>query len=192
LTLTGRTQRRVERLAAEVARRGDAVKAIARDPAVDDELKRLTAEADAYRREGDPTKLQAVSARLAGLDARLRDEYTVTVVQGAGRKSAVDRYFKESKGGVAYYLIVEAKRPDGSLVTRRIHNDETGKDKDVTTWAERVPKEVYDRLAKDKREDGVLNETTFAVKKRGEAVEVVTMPGADGQPLRRLGQITEW
>jgi hypothetical protein len=89
-------------------------------------------------------------------------------------------------------LIVEARTSDGTALKRRVHNIETGKDKEVTKWAERVPKEVYDRLARDKKEDGVLNETTFAVKRRGEAEEQVTMPGADGKPLTRLGQITEW
>src|SRR5262249_59048759 len=122
------------------------------------------------------------------------DEYTVTVASPVGGRSAVRRRFRDKDGGrvSGYYLIVQAKRPNGTVLTRRVHDDEKDQDKDVTTWAERVPEEVYRRLAKDQTEDGILNETTFAVKQRGEPDEVITMPGPDGRPLRRLGQITEW
>ena len=77
-------------------------------------------------------------------------------------------------------------------MTRQIHDIETGKNVDATTWGERVPKEVYDRLGADKRADGILNETGFAVKRKGFSEETVTMPGVDGKPLKRAGQITRW
>jgi hypothetical protein len=194
MTVTGRTHQRVERLAAEVARREAAIRALARDPSVNAEVTRLAVEAQTYRRQDDPQKLETVRAALAALESRLGDEYTVTVASPVGGRSAVQRLFRDRDGQrvSGYYLIVQAKRPDGTVLTRRVHDDEADKDKDVTTWAERVPKEVFDRLAKDKRDDGILNETTFAVKKRGEPDEVITMPGPDGQPLRRQGQITEW
>jgi hypothetical protein len=194
MTVTGRTHRQVETLASEVTRRRDAIRALARDPAASSDADRLAAEADVFVKQDDPTKLAALTASLSGLEARLRDEYAVNVVSGAGHKSAVDRYFTDRDGRrvSGYYLIVEAKRPDGTLVSRRVHNAETGRDEEVTTWAERVPKEVYDRLAHDKRSDGVLDETAFAIKRRGFTDEQITMPGADGRPLSRLGQITKW
>jgi hypothetical protein len=194
LTVTGRTHQRVERLAAEITRREASIHALARDPSVNEQATKLAAEAKTYRQQGDPQKLETVRAALEGLESRLGDEYTVSVASPVSGRSAVQRLYHDKEGEKVsgYYLLVQAKRSDGTVLTRRIHDDEKNKDKDVTIWGERVPREVFDRLARDKKEDGILNETTFAVKKRGEPDEVITMPGADSQPLRRLGQITEW
>jgi hypothetical protein len=139
-------------------------------------------------------RLESIRTTITDLEERQRDEYTVSVVSAPGRQSGFERYFTDREGSrvSGYYLIVEAKKPDGTVVPRRIHNRETGRDEQVTTWAERVPKPVYDRLAKDKREDGILDETTFAVKHRGFADEQITMPGPDGKPLTRMGEITKW
>jgi hypothetical protein len=194
LTVTGRAHRQAEALARQIAKSRDAIQANVQDPGIANELARLATEADVYRKQDDPKKLESVRATLANLEARLRDEYHVSVVSEPGRKSGIDRYFTDRDGRrvSGYYVIVEARKPDGTVVRRRIHNSESGRDEDVTTWAERVPKEVYDRLAKDKKEDGILNETAFAVKRRGFADEEITMPGPDGRPLTRTGQITKW
>jgi hypothetical protein len=194
LSSAGRTRRQVETLTKDVARRSESIRALARDPVATVRLADLDSQADAYRHRGDPAALRKVDDALAALEARLGEEYTVSVLHGVGQQSAVDRYFTDKNGerSPGYYLIVEARRPDGSLLKRRIRNSETEAESEVMTWAERVPKEVYDRLARDKREDGVLNETAFAVKARGHAEEEVVMPGPDGKPLKRLGQITKW
>ena len=75
---------------------------------------------------------------------------------------------------------------------RSIESSETRKTSFIDSWAEQVPKEVYDRIAADKKADGILNETLFSVKKRGFRDEEIRIEGADGKPLTRLGQITEW
>ena len=197
LSARGRAHRQVESLAAGVARRAAAIRAVAQDPEVPAELARLTAEADTYRSQVDPKKLRALDARLADLETRLGEEYTVSVVfdlRDPKKKSGIDRLTVVGGQEVTgYYLIVQARRADGTILKRRVHDNESGQDRDVSTWGEQVPKAVYERLAIDKKLDGILNETTFAVKKRGQAGEEVVMPGPDGQqPLRRLGQITEW
>jgi Family of unknown function (DUF6384) len=191
-TVTGRAQKRVAALNRDITKRAGSIQAVAQDESIRTELERLTSEAAAYRKQDDEAKLRTVDATLADLDKRLREEYTV-VVQAKG-KSAIIRAFKDEQGKrvSGHYLIVEAKTADGRVLTRRIHEIESGKDENVTTWAELVPKEVYDRLAEDKRSDGILNETEFAVKRRGFPEETVTMPGVDGRPLTRAGQITKW
>jgi hypothetical protein len=193
----GRTHRQVDALASTIATRASSIKAISSDPAVTAELGQLETEAATYRGNAEPEKLRQVDSALAALEARLLEVYTVSVVfdpKDRTRKSGIDRYYHDTGGTrrPGYYLIVEAKAPDGTIVKRKIHNHENGRDKEVTTWAEQVPKEVFDRLARDKKEDGILNETTFAIKRRGRPSEDVVIPGSDGKPLNRLGQITEW
>lgn len=119
--------------------------------------------------------------------------YEVRIVNGANQ-SGVDRYFTDEEGTrqPAYYLIVQAIAPDGEPLPRRIRNAETGQIETVTTWAERVPAAVYERIRADKQRDGVLDETLFAVKRAGTTELDVVLSGEDGSPIQRGGQITEW
>ena len=73
-----------------------------------------------------------------------------------------------------------------------IRNRETDKMEQVERWGEQVPESVFNRLAADKRADGVLDEKLFSIKRRGQAEETMALPGDDGQPLQRRGQITSW
>ncbi len=186
--------KRVDDLGAEVDTLSRGMRAVAREPAVTTELDRLAAEAEAYRTGGDPARLEGVRDQLARLEKRVRAEYTISVVSSAGERSAIKRAYTDAAGKrlSGYYLIVQAKDADGSPVNRRVHNSETGKDEEVRRWAERVPEEVYNRLAKDKKEDGILNETAFGAKRKGFLDEEVTIPGSDGRPLTRTAQITTW
>ena len=55
-----------------------------------------------------------------------------------------------------------------------------------------MPHAVYQRLAIDKQSDGVLDETAFARKERGQRDLTIIMLDENGQPLVRLGQVTTW
>jgi hypothetical protein len=194
MTAQGRNLRRVESLSASVTRLGDDVRALAKDKAVTSEVAELTSEADVYLKKGDAAGLDAVRKNLVELEKHLGEAYTINVVSGANHRSAARRDYSDHEGKrlAGYYLIVEARAPDGTVLKRRIHDDESDTYKEVTTWAERVPEAVYERLKKDKLKNGTLNETAFAVKRKGVADEEITMPGPDGKPLARLGRITKW
>ncbi|MGE3819435.1 MAG: DUF6384 family protein [Isosphaeraceae bacterium] len=193
-TVTGRERQRLERLVGEVARHTERVRGLSTDSTANATLARLAREAEVLQSQGDLDRLAQVSAELADLEQRLREEYTVSVIAQPGKKSGIDRYFTDADGKrvSGYYLIVEAKTPQGEILSRRVHNAESGTEADVTVWAERVPKAVYDRLVADKKSDGILNETTYAIKRPGSFEEEVVMKDSDGSPLRRLGQITAW
>ena len=135
-----------------------------------------------------------VYEKLASLESRLNEEYTLTVVSGENQQSATRRDFEDDDGTrvSGYYLVVQALDSNGKPLKREILNREKNERKTVETWAELVPKEVYDRLATDKKEDGVLNETVFGRKIRGELDLKIEIKGADNQPIERTGQITNW
>jgi len=120
--------------------------------------------------------------------------YEVRIVSGADRQSGIDRYFTDEQGTrqPAYYLIVQAVTPDGEILPRRIRNAETGQIETVTTWGERVPAAVYERIKSDKQIDGVLDETPFAVKRAGTTELEIVLPDETNTPISRGGQITDW
>ena len=172
----------------------DRVRAVARDASVTQELERLAGELDVARKQFDVKSLAELGQHITGLLGQLNEAYEVHIVSGPSDKSGIDRYFEDEQGQrlSGYYVIVAARDADGQPVTRSIRNAETGQFEQVQRWAERVPKEVYDRIKSDKKADGVLDETLFAVKQRGFQLDEIKLVGPAGQPLSRLGQITKW
>lgn len=124
----------------------------------------------------------------------LTEAFEVRIVSGTGQQSGIDRYFTDDAGtrAPAFYVIVQAMTPDGQLLSRPIRNAETGQWETVSTWAERVPADVYERIRADKQADGVLDETLFAVKRPGSIDWDMVLRGPDGQPIARGSQLTRW
>ena len=89
-----------------------------------------------------------------------------------------------------HYLIVEARDRLGRVLLRSVTDAETGRTERVRTWAELVPGDVFERIKADKQADGILDETLFAVKKRGQLTPQVVIPGIDANSPRR--QLTHW
>ncbi len=71
-------------------------------------------------------------------------------------------------------------------------NAETQKTETVISWGEQVPQAVYERIRDDKKGDGILNETRFALKRRGQLTPEIVIQDAGGQPIVRKSQITKW
>jgi hypothetical protein len=194
LSPTGRARRQLASLSSAVDRSRETIRATTDDPEALAELERLDREAELYEGQADRGQLETVRAAMADLEGKLNGEYTVRIVSRPGERSAVVRHKPATEGGgiSGYYLFVEAVAPDGTVLPRRISNAEEGTVAEVTQWAERVPSEVYERIRRDKQQDGIVDENVFAVKRKGRLDEEVTLPGPDGQPLERLGQITQW
>ena len=126
--------------------------------------------------------------------ARLAESYEIHVLSRAGKKSGIDRYYLDDSGKrvSGYYLILEARDAEGKVLKRKIRSREDGSVKKVASWAERVPEKVYQRVAEDKREDGVVDDSLYARKKSGVQEEEVVMRDSSGEPLQRMGQIHSW
>ncbi len=185
---------RAAELAQSVRDMSDRIRAVARDAGIPQEIDRLLGELDVAQRQADVKSLTELKQRTTALLDQLNEAYEVRIVSGANEQSGVDRYLPESQGkGISgYYVVVEARDAAGRVLPRRIRNAEEDRLEQVTRWAERVPKEVFDRIKADKKADGLLDETLFAVKQRGYQNEEVKLVGSDNQPLSRLGQITKW
>ena len=73
----------------------------------------------------------------------------------------------------------------GSRLALPIRNEETGETQTVTQFGVRVPQEMYERIARDKRDDGIVQFNRFAVKRRGTLAVDYLMPFEGGM-------ITQW
>ncbi|MGE3712087.1 MAG: DUF6384 family protein, partial [Hyphomicrobiaceae bacterium] len=143
--------------------------------------------ADAERAIRDKNRDAMISARtaLAGLRDEVAAEYTLRIVSRSGEPSGVWR--RPPKGSAArnYYLIVEARKADGSVLKLPIRNEENGATTVVDKFGVRVPQATYDAVAADKRDDGIVENNLFGTKERGKLTIDYRMPFSGGM-------ITKW
>ncbi len=135
---------------------------------------------------GDPGKAQARLAEVRALRAELEATFAVTVVSRADERFSV--LYRTPRGDPqarSYYAVVEALGPDGRPVPRTVRDIETGRDATVTRWGQRIGRELYDAIAKDKQADGHVDDAVVGTKARGRR-QVEWRPGV------MEGVVTRW
>ncbi|MBL8828363.1 MAG: hypothetical protein JNM18_15385 [Planctomycetaceae bacterium] len=194
LSPTAYATRQVATLVASNTELGHQLLASSNDPTVKSLVEAELANLKLAAASGDRAALDEIRRRFVLWKATLAEEYEIRIVADSKRQSGVRRDFedKDGKRVSGYYLIVEARTTDGRVVPRPIVNAETQKTETVNAWGEQVPQAVYERIRDDKKGDGILNETRFAVKRRGQLTPEIVIHDAAGQPIVRKSQITKW
>ena len=169
---------RLGALEAEVAGLHAAVLAEAVEELGRERAAELGRSADAQLAARDLGGLESTAESYRELHALVGAEYEIVIVGG------VWRYHTELDGVRNYYLRVQAVAGDGQQLPVTIRNEEDGSTARVMEWAERVPKEVYDRIASDRQDNGIIDDDDFGFKRRG----FVTAE----RNYEDLGQITRW
>jgi type III secretion system FlhB-like substrate exporter len=161
------------------------VLAVATDDAAKQKAAALLADGERAIRAGDRAAMTKTAGDLAALRDEVTREYTLTIVSRVGESTGVWR--RPPKGSQArnYYLIVEAVAPDGRKLAIPVRNEETGAVETVSKFGVRVPEATFEAVARDKRDDGIVQRNRFGVKRRGVLSVDYQMP-FDG------GFITKW
>lgn len=134
---------------------------------------------------GDAQGAQKAYEALQQLYDQLRQEYVLQIVSRPGVPSGVWRYPVNNPSGRNYYLIVEAVTADGRRLALPVTSEEDGQTRVVSLWGLRVDGRIYDAVAQDKQDDGIVNRNRFGVKKRGYLAPEYMVPTTGGA-------ITEW
>ncbi len=166
------------------------VKSIAREDSASDQANSFYSKGRAYVDSVDVSNLSQQVDGLKDIEGALKSEYKLRVVNQAGVKSGIDRYFTDKSGKrvSGYYLIVEAVDSYGRVLELTVTSQEDYTLAKVKMWGEQVPKEVYDAVAADKKDDGIIQNNFYAVKEAGFLEPRVRM----GDSRERMGQITQW
>ncbi len=115
----------------------------------------------------------------------MAESFTIRIVSRPGTPTGVTRIPDANRSAKNYYLLVEALDGDGNPIPRKVVSEEDGKTRDVTIWAQRVKKSVFDRIRRDKETDGIVQETELGIKRRGE-LDISWSAGVES------GAITQW
>lgn len=128
---------------------------------------------------------EAALGRLESMAEALARSYEIRIVSRPGERSGVFRVPDLNTGARNHYLIVEAIGPDGEPVPRAVTSEEDGQTRRVAIWGQRVPETVFRAVARDKQEDGIVDDAVLGVKRAGRLDPEWRMPVMDGA-------ITEW
>ena len=156
------------------------VLAVAGDEAAKQKANALLADGERLIRSGDRAGAKKVSGELATLRDELTREYTLTIVSRTGESTGVWRRPPGNSTARNYYIIVEAIGPDGRKLSLPIRNEESGATETGTQLGVRVPQNVFEAVAQDKRDDGIVQRNRLGIKRRGVLAIDYQMPFEGG------------
>jgi hypothetical protein len=113
------------------------------------------------------TEAEALQGRLNQLLSQLQKSYRIKIVSGPNEKSGVWRIPDINTSARNYYLIVEAIDDNNKPLVMEVTNEESGKTSSVKSWGLRVDQSVFNMVAEDKRDDGIIQKNVVGVKERG-------------------------
>jgi len=140
---------------------------LAKEQSADARADNLLATAQQAIRDGDTDDAQAALTQMQRMRAQLASSYRIQVVNRPGERSGVFRIPDINPSARNYYVIVEAIGPDGRSVAVPVQNEETGKIEQVKQWGLRVDEPTYNRIAADKRDDGIIQNDIMGHKEPG-------------------------
>lgn len=144
----------------------------------------LVGRGKAFATEGNRAGAEGIVKDLTALRDQLRQEYVVRVVNRSGEQSGFWTFPEINTDATNYYLVVEAIDPDGKALSLPILNEETGETEVVAQWGQRVPESVYNAVANDKRDDGIIQANEVGRKSDGFLDVEFQMPVLDGAVTR--------
>jgi Family of unknown function (DUF6384) len=124
-------------------------------------------------------------ADLDALRAALVQTYVLRIVSREGEQTGVFRIPDVNSQARNYYLIVEPVTPSGQVLSLPILSEETNRTETVSKFGQRVSREVFDAVRRDKQDDGIIQRNALGEKPRGTLDVVYSM---SVQP----GRITKW
>lgn len=174
--ISGPQQRRLAALPGELATQRQAIIELTEVPGARERAQQYLVQGQAALREEDADAAGKAVVSLKELRAQLEQEYTVRIISRPGESSGVWRMPDVNTEARNYYVIVEAVTADGSTLTLPVRNEEDGKIYKVNKWALRVSEQLYEQIAADKSDDGIIQQRDFGVKRRGQLTPDYAMP----------------
>ncbi len=168
-----------ETLPKSLAAAHTAVIAEARVDSVKAEAGGLLRDGQAALAVNDATGARTAIANLETLRAKLVQTYQLRIV--ADGTTGFFRIPNVNESARNYYIVVEPIGADGRTLTMPVTNEEDGRSYNVNAWGQRVPQATFDAVARDKRDNGIIENRILGQKQRGEIDPRYTMsvlPGA--------------
>ncbi|MFT5572461.1 MAG: hypothetical protein ACI9FR_001384 [Cryomorphaceae bacterium] len=143
------------------------IRAVAKNPEVVSEAEQAAASARSAIASKDYQYAQEIVGDLGSVSDRLRNEYSIRVISRPSENSGVWRVPPNNPSGRNYYLIVEAVDNNNRVVAIDVLNQEDNKREDTKAWGLRVSEQAFQKIAADKRDDGIIQGNQVGLKTIG-------------------------
>ena len=130
--------------------------------------------------EDDAKGARASIDKVLVLQRDLERDLTIRVVSRPGERSGIFRIPNDMPDQRNYYLIVEAVDASGRPASLEIASEEDQSFGRTRKWAVRVPEGEYNRIAADKQDDQIIQNSVIGRKPRGQLAPSYTIPTAGG------------
>jgi Family of unknown function (DUF6384) len=128
----------------------------------------LLADGQAALRRRDVAGGRKAITDLEALRATLTQEYWLRIISRPGEQTAVWRVPQRNPNARNYYALVEAIGTDGRVQSLTVQSEEDGKTGVVSKFGVRVNADVFNQIARDKQDDGIVQRNRLGEKRRGE------------------------
>ncbi len=167
----------------EIARLEESITTETQETPTQAQAKRLADEGRQALSKDDSQLAKRKLGELRQLKGELDVEYELRIV--AKGATGVWRVPRENPTARNYYIVVEAVTPDDKILKLPIVSEETGATQFVSKWGLRVEEVVARQVEADKKDDGIIQDRTFGVKRRGTTKPEYLIPTTGDA-------ITEW
>ena len=185
LLIRGPAERELAQLPSRLEKQHDLLLEQARGDTARARREALYGEGKSALAAGEKDDVLAVLAEMDALRDEIEREYEIRVVSRPGERSGIWRIPDANTNARNYYIIVEAVTPEGRTLKRTVVNEENGKSYQVDKWGLRVEEPIFQRIAADKQDDGIIQQNRFGVKRRGYLTPEYLLPTTGGA-------ITDW
>ena len=176
LLISGPAERETRALPGRLESTYQSLAAQAVGPRAKEMSESLRADGRSALRRNDEDEVALTLKRMTALQRDLEAEYELRVASHPGQKSGVWRIPDANTNARNYYIIVEAVSRQGKLLEVPVVSEEDGKMHRVKQWGLRVEEPLFRQIAADKRDDGIIQDNRFGVKKRGYLTPEYLMP----------------
>ena len=161
------------------------IQALTNDRTIKQRAAQLRADGFAYIQSKDVKNARAKRDALDAMAKTLALEYDLRIVNRSDQRSGVWRIPDNNPQARNYYIIVEPVTPDGAVLSVDVMNEENNRQVKTSKFGVRVPKNIFEQVAQDKRDDGIIQKNIIGTKQRG------TLEPQYNSPVLN-GIITKW
>ncbi len=137
-------------------------------PSVRNEVDTIRRQAESALQAGEVALARGRIERLNQIGAVIDLNYQLRIVSRPDVQSGVWRHPVDNPGGRNYYIIVDAIGADGQPLALPITSEEDQQTRTVSRFGVRVPERVYEQVRADKQDNGLIDQSLFGEKRRGE------------------------
>ena len=151
----------------ELSKTFNQIQSVAKDPAIIAKAYGVRESAEAAYENENYAQANNLKQDLLSTLTQLQQSYKIRIISRPNESSGIWRVAEINSTNRNYYLIVEAIDANNQAIALPIVNEENNQRKTVKKWALRVDQETFNRVANDKRDDGIIQNNIVGEKAHG-------------------------